>query len=221
MLNRLGWSKLDRTIIFLLLGICFLLWGGILIKGGQLNKIAQRDRVVVNQIDRLKKENATNQASIDDVANRKALHSSNKGIRLSMQQILETDKAVQLTTNVFKVLEDFNDHKSYVNRKKLVKPYVTKDFLASDQIFAKDDDGTGHSYIDGSGLENSFVDAQVSAAPIDDQGNLPLLVKVSFDSRDNTGSGNRQSVYATTYNIHNKKLSHIELLNNLSSSSQN
>lgn len=145
-----------------------------------------KDRVklanVNAQIVNVENKTKAKQAKLNALYRKKAINSTNSGIRLSMRQLLAQNYVIDDSKNLLKILFTYDSHKSYVRRKELAKRYVSKEVLKDKSIFADDSDPDGKSQIDMLGLKSNFDSSKAYLDAVTDDDNVNVLIVGSFDT---------------------------------------
>lgn len=122
------------------------------------------------------------QAKLNALYRKQAITSPDSGIRLSMKQLLVQNYISEDSRNLLKILFTYDSHKSYINREKLAKKYISNDVLKDKSIFADDSDPDGNSQIDLLGLKSNFDSSKAYIEAVSDADTVNVLIIGSFDT---------------------------------------
>lgn len=155
------------------------------------------------------------QIKLNKEASDQALSNADREIKVSALQVQSEKSATKLVNKLFPILLNYSSGKSYAKRKELSKPYLSKNVLESNNIFANDDIAKDTSYIDEIGLHSRFKSVGCSVGLINDN-HVPLTILTSYESWESgLRHGVGQDIYEGEYNITTGKLDKLVRLSNL------
>lgn len=209
------WSQRQKLTVGVLSILLVITWCFIGIRASNVHRYQKQAQNYAQQTASIKAAIATKQERLKQVANRQATHSSNEKIKTSASQVEATDQANRRAQKLFSILLTFNNSTDYSKRKSLAKAYVSSNILNDQKLFGSDDDGTGNSYIDTSGLHSRFSSAVFSAGVLQNN-ELPVVIKTTSESWfKNDLHAQNEDVYSGTYNYKQKKFTQLTKQSNL------
>lgn len=209
-MKKYYWSHKDRQWIIALSAIIVLLWVILIAKGSIVSRyhrqsasLQEATTVLSNQI--IQKQNKLNYQAQEN-----AVNSKKPSVRNSSRQLTATVEAQNIAKKVFSTITTYSSQAQYKQNQKKVTKYLDKKVQKSKILFASDKDTTGDSYINTAKVHSSFVSINTSAGMLDGD-NLPVMVKVVYDTRDfNKDAGQTQQIFMLTYNYKQKKITDVQ-----------
>lgn len=223
-MHQYYWQTKDKVIVILLSVLIVICWGVILVRASQAHRYRQQAQQLQQATFVLQNQRAVRQKELNDRLARQAIDSPNPVIKQSAQQLQATKQAQRTAKALFQRLETFGSHREYVQSRQAAQAYLSGDALKSMKKSAKhgDDDGSGHSYINTSGLHYQFQDIQSSVGILQDN-QVPVIMKVTYtqwfydqQKHQQMDKGQTQTIVSGTYNVQTKKFTQLDYLDNLS-----
>lgn len=205
------WGKKHILVI-----ICLIIFlGAVIFFGRRTNEYQSQNARLQDQNEKLQTEIQNRQAALNRQAYENALNSPDEHIRMNSTQLLAQSKAKKEAEKIFGIMLTFYSGDDYNSRSEEVKPYTTENVRKSRDLFGSDDDGTGESYIDASGLRSSYVGLKFASGILEGY-KLPVIIRAASDSWFSGKAKSRQSdVFVGTYDYQKDKFTDLKLLNNL------
>lgn len=214
------WTNHDRRIARYILLLILALWLVILFFGQAAWQNRRDSQQLTKQIVQLQKAIPTKQQRTDYIANQRALHNSNSGIRTSSRQLVADHKATITANKLFPALLDFNSSAQYNSRKKRAKPYVTTNVLKA-QFISQSDYTLGNHFIDTSQMHSQFQSLQLSTGILKGA-EIPVVINATSNNWwGGENKGQIQELYTGTYNYRINKFTNLQPVNTLKVSQLN
>lgn len=206
------WHKNDKRWLAILIVAVVSCWLILAIKSSIASNYNRKTELIAQQNLVLKQQIKQKQNSLNYQMQKKAVNSSNSEIRNSVRTIIGTNEAINISNKAFTTLNTYSNGKQYRNNQKTVKPYFDTNTLKNQQLFKKDKDVTGYSYIDASNLKSKSVSVETSAGVINND-HLPLIIKTIFNQNQfNKDHGQTQLVMMADYNYKTKKIGNVKFI---------